>query len=140
MKRRIVALILIGILIPNFSGCGIRHDKENAERAVTDFHRSLDKADFDAMYDATDPDFQTASTRQDFVAYVSAVHRKLGNIQSTTEQGWQVNTTTKGTMVVLSYDTKFAGGDAKEAFTYKMNGDQALLRGYNIDSTVLVVK
>jgi hypothetical protein len=51
-----------------------------------------------------------------------------------------VNWTTSGTRVVLDYSTKFDAGDAAEQFTWKIAGNNAVLVGYNINSTALIVK
>lgn len=107
---------------------------------MIEFHTRIDEAEFKPIYEATHPDFKRATSEKDFLALLEAVHRKLGTIQSTSQEGWNVNSMNFKTNVGLSYKTKFAGGDAVETFHYRVEGDKAELVGYHINSTALIVK
>ena len=121
-------------------GCGSSKSKGTAEKAVVEFHHKLDNGDFGGIYAATHPDFKKASAEKDFVAVLAAVHRKLGNTVSADQAGWQINTINLQTNVMLSYKTQFADGDAVESFNYRIDGANALLLGYNINSQALITK
>ena len=92
------------------------------------------------IYDATHSDFKAATSEKDFIALLDAVHRKLGLVQSSERDGWTVNAANFKVNVSLRYKTKFAEGDAFEAFTYRVEGEKALLLGYNINSQTLITK
>jgi hypothetical protein len=114
--------------------------KGKAEAAVTDFHQRLDSGDFESIYSGADSDFKATETEKDFLALLGAIHRKIGNVQSTSEKSFYVNTYNLSTKVTLVYDTKFDGGDATETFVYHISGDQVSLLGYNINSLAMMEK
>jgi len=122
------------------TGCGAVKGTASAEKAVNEFHEQLDKSDFKGIYSATHPDFKVAETEKDFVALLDAVHRKLGTVKNSEKAGRSVNSFNFKTDVILNYKTMFTGGDAYESFTYRIDGDKAILRGYNINSQTLIVK
>ncbi len=135
--KRVVCLLFLFVAL---AACSLTKGREAAANAVVGFHNQLDSADFGGVYAKTHPDFKRASSEKDFVAVLEAVHRKLGTVRSAKQTSWQVQTVGIHTNVVLNYRTNFSGGDAAETFTYRMDGPNALLLGYSIDSTVLVTK
>lgn len=131
------ALTVTALLL---NSCSAVRGKEAADKAVTQFHEQLDRGEFKAIYDAAHADLKAASSEKEFIALLEAVHRKLGNVQSSEPNGWKVNTFNFKVNVVLSYKTRFAEGDAFETFTYRVEGEKAALRGYNINSQALITK
>jgi Protein of unknown function (DUF4019) len=121
-------------------GCSMSSDSKLAEQAVPEFHRMLDAAQFDAIYNASAGDLKRVTTRSDFVDLLEAVHRRLGVAASSDQQTWTVNYNTSGTYVTLTYHTKYAEGDATEQFVYHLESGQALLAGYHISSNALILK
>jgi len=115
-------------------------DTAIAEQAVPRFHEQLDAARFDAIYNESGDELKKASTQKDFVALLEAVHRKLGNTKSSGKTSWNVNYQTSGSFVTLGYKTSFDGGDAQEQFVYRLQDKAALLVGYHINSTALILK
>ena len=89
---------------------------------------------------AAHADFKVASTEKGFVALLDAVHRKLGTVKTTEQAGWNVNSFNLQTNVVLNYKNKSAEGNAVESFNYRIDGDKAVLLGYNINSQTLITK
>lgn len=140
MNLRAVLSILLAAATGLFGGCGLTKGKGTSEAAVSRFHERLDKGDFAGIYAGTHPDFKKASTEKAFVDLLSAVHRKLGLIKSTTETGWNVSTFNLRTNIVLTYKTIFASGEAVETFTYRMEDDKPILLGYHINSQDLITK
>lgn len=74
------------------------------------------------------------------MALMTAIHKKLGNVQQASRKGFFVNYNTSGTSIRLTYATKFAGGDADEEFVWSKQGDNFLLLGYHINSIALITK
>ena len=122
------------------AGCSVPADTKVAERAVDTFHEMLNDGQFDAIYAAAGDELKSAARREDFVALLEAIHRKLRITKSWTKQGWNVNYHTSGTFVTLNYSTIFDGGDAVEQFVYRLKDGKALLVGYHINSNALIVK
>jgi hypothetical protein len=71
---------------------------------------------------------------------MSAVQRKLGKVTQTSNAGFNVRTFNLTTTVVLNQNTTFEQGTGTEVFTFQMNGEKAVLVGYNINSKDLILK
>lgn len=111
-----------------------------AEQGVAQFHARLDDGKFGEIFTTSAPEMKKATTPKDLEALLEAVHRKMGKSGSATQQNWNVNYHTSGTIVTLTYKTQFAEGAADEQFVFRMeNGGASLIR-YNINSPVLVLK
>ncbi len=137
-KRKLsLYFIPLSILI---AACGTQKDMEAASAAVTQFHSQLDNQDYSSIYNKADQRFRDASKQEDFVALMTAVHKKLGTVQQSSRQGFFVNYNTSGTSIRLTYSTKFSGGDADEEFLWSKRGDNFLLLAYHINSNVLITK
>jgi hypothetical protein len=140
MRPRAILLMSVAAASLGLAGCSAVKGKEAADRAVKQFHEQLDKGEFKNIYSAAHPDLKAVSTEKDFIALLEAVHRKLGMVQSSEPAGWNVNTFNFKINVVVGYKTKFAEGEAVETFTYRVEGEKALLLGYNINSQALITK
>lgn len=112
----------------------------DAEKGVAAFHRQLDAGDFATIWRSSGQEMKSAASQADFQKLLEAVHTKLGKVKSATRTGWRVNTTTNGNFAILAYETEFANGKATETFTFKQEGEQAKLVGYNINSLDLMTK
>jgi hypothetical protein len=134
MRKLILALAFA------LSACSVAKDAQLAEEAVPKFHEQLDAGQFQDIYEQSGEDLKQAANRQEFIALLDAVHRKLGNTQSATKRGWAVNYVTSGTFVTLNYLTAYAEGEAHEQFVYRLDGQQALLVGYLVNSNTLILK
>ena len=71
---------------------------------------------------------------------MGAVQRKLGKVTQTSTAGFNVRTFNFTTTVVLTQSTTFEQGTGTEAFTFQMEGEKAVLVGYNINSKDLILK
>lgn len=128
-------LLSVGLL----QACSSSADFDKAEAAVTRFHMELDGGQYAGIYAETADDFKKATAQADFTRLLEAVHRKLGATKSSERVNWKMNYGTGGETIALFYKTSFTGGDAQEAFVYRMDGDKAELYGYNINSNALIV-
>lgn len=138
MVRRLIAAVAVALMVPLIA-CSMSADAERAEQAVTGFHQMLDAAEFETIYDASADDLKKATTREKFIAFLAAVHRKLGGTRSAKQQGWNVNYHTSGTFVTLTYATSYERGEAVEQFVYRVRAEHALLAGYHINSEALIL-
>jgi hypothetical protein len=139
---KLLRIVVIPLLLVAFavSGCDMLSDKSDAEAAVNDFHQKLDGGDFEAIYNNADAGLKSASSEKDFLALLAAVHKKLGNVQNSSETNFSMNSVNLSTQIVLVYNTKFGGGDATETFTWHVSGGKPLLLGYNINSLAMMEK
>ena len=137
MTRRLVALIAA---VCALCACSMSADSELAEQAVPAFHSQLDAGHFEEIYAQSAEELRQATSQQDFVAFLGAVHRKLGNTKASEKTGWRVNYQTSGRFVTLAYRTSFDAGAAQEEFVYRLQDKAVLLVGYHINSTALILK
>ncbi len=142
MKRfrslRVASAIFLAASL--LAGCSSAKNEEAAEAEVPLFHQALDAGHFGELFDAAGDDIQKSGKREDFVAFLAAVHRKLGNVKTSTKTGWQVNMDLKGELVTLIYKTEFAEGKGVETFAYRFRDDKPILVGYHINAPALILK
>jgi hypothetical protein len=134
-----IPLLLIGLALVA-SGCSGLADTAAAEQAVANFHELLDGSQFEQIYTLSADEMKRATERSDFVAFLSAVHRKLGNVKSSEKQNWVVNYGPRGEFLTVTYQTTFQEGQASEQFVFRMQGHSATLAGYRINSAALILK
>jgi hypothetical protein len=140
MSRKWIPAVFLLLSCSVIVGCGAKKDLDEAQGAVGVFHAQLDTENYAAIYSQADQRFRDASKQEEFLALMTAIHNKLGTIQSTERQGFNVFFNTSGTQVRVTYATKFTGGDAQEQFIWVKDGDSMRLLGYNINSNALIIK
>ena len=131
-------LFLSLVVLIGLSGCSSKEDMAKAEAGVEQFHKDLNDAAFDQIYEEASDGMKANSTQEKLVKFLSAVHRKLGNFQSASSTGWKVFAATGGTTVTLSYSSIYEQGTAAETFVFLIAGGKAILQGYNINSDELI--
>src|ERR1051325_632200 len=138
--KQLTSVIFVCALSLIAGACGLTKHKQNAEQAAAKFHQQLNASQYRDMYLQSDKLFQQNTSEADAIALFDAVHRKLGNVDNVTPAGWHVNATPAGTFVTLAYEVDFSEGTGQEKFGFKMNGNQALLVSYNVNSPLLITK
>ncbi len=108
--------------------------KESGERAAAKFHERLDAQKYDEIYDDLADDFKKVTSKEDARQLFEAVSKKLGKVKSTQLQSWNSQTTTAGSFTNLIYQTEFELDKGEENFTLVINGDEAKIAGYHVNS------
>ena len=114
--------------------------KSVAEPQVDVFHKLLNEEKYSEIYSTSDPEFQKAASEKKLTDLLTAVHRKLGAVKSTTTENWNVSTYNMTTRIVLIQNTQFDQGSATEKFSYIVSDTGATLLGYDISSNDLIEK
>ena len=114
--------------------------KKPAEQSVADYHKLYNDAKLAEIYSAGHAKLKTAATEQQFLEFVGTVHRKLGKVTQTSNTGFNFRTYNLTTTVVLTQNTTFEQGTGTETFTFQIEGEKAVLVGYNIHSKDLILK
>jgi len=142
MKTLLSIPLLLTLSIALFAaGCGgVFKGKKAAEQSVADFHKLYNDGKLAEIYSAGHSKLKSATTEKQFLEFVGAVHRKLGKVTQTSNAGFNVQTFNLTTTVVLNQSTTFEQGSGTETFTFQMDGDKAVLVGYNINSKDLILK
>jgi hypothetical protein len=138
--RQGFSLIVVTLLLATGSSCSFTQGKGIAEAAVTQFHNQYNAGQFREIYAQTDEGFKQSASEEEFVAFLEALHRKLGTIGKTESSGWKVNATPMGTMVALGYNVEFSEGKGTEQFVFRVSDEKALLYNYNVNSPLLITK
>jgi hypothetical protein len=136
--RSVVVLGLLGVSLA--VGCSPEKPLESAKSATAEFHARYNGESYATIYAAADGAFKEASSEANFVKLMSAVHRKLGVEAHTRLRTWNVIRGAAGTHVIMSYSSQFEAGEAREDFTWVVDGEHTRLVGYNINSPTLVLK
>ena len=122
-------------------GCGgLTKGKGASEASIDHFHQQYSDGKLDDIWKEAHAKFRSASKKEKYDEFMSAVLRKLGKVTSTSNAGWKVNTYNLTTTVLMTQKTVFEKGEGMESFTFEMDGDKAVLVGYNIQSMDLITK
>jgi len=114
--------------------------KKAAEQGIADFHTMYNEADLTNIYAGSHSKLKSATKEKDFLDFLGAMQRKLGNVKRTSNSGFNVRSMNFVTTVVLTQSTTFEEGSGTETFTFEMAGDKAVLVGYHINSKELILK
>jgi hypothetical protein len=129
---RITVAILAAMAL---AGCGrIFKDKDVAEKAVAHFHDQYNQGQIEEIWKDADPAFTSAAPRLGYGEFMGSLQRKLGKVVSTSNVGWHVNFYNQQTTVRLVQETVFEHGNGTESFAFTINGTNAVLLGYHVES------
>lgn len=132
--KQVVLVALCGLLF----ACSGTESAKIAAKGVDQFHAELNAGHYAQLYEKSAPDMKAATKPDQFVAFLTGAHNKLGAFKSGKQVGWNDNHATGGHFVTLQYESQFERGPAQEQFVFRFNNDQAILVGYNINSSVFV--
>ena len=132
-----IGLLLMAVLL---GGCSFVEDKDRGERAVARFHELFGTSRYSEIYVDTTEGFREAASETEFVEFLGAVRRKLGNVRESELTDIEVNWGSDGTTIWLSYETAYELGKATERFVWVVEGEKARLESYQIDSKDLIVR
>ena len=133
--RRWCGLLVAALLV---AGCSASQDVGVAQAEVEHFRQLMTEQQFGRIYSEGSDELEKATTEQAMVSLLSAVHRKLGAVKNSKENGWNVNYKPTGSSVTLRFKTQFEKGAGDETFVYRLSGKKALLAGYHINSNNLI--
>jgi hypothetical protein len=135
-SRLLTGLLALGTF--TFCGCGMSQNVDLAKKAVDEFHTRFNAKQFDAIFDAADPEWKTAMDRDTSAKFFARVQRKMGSCTTSTNDGYNYNVTTGGTFVSIHFETACANGKLGEQFRWRVDGQKVLLIAYNANSPLLL--
>tara|TARA_Y100001934_G_scaffold232943_1_gene282128 strand:- start:1113 stop:1538 length:426 start_codon:yes stop_codon:yes gene_type:complete len=141
MKTRYIIPLFLALGVALLAaGCGgMLMGKEAAESSRVDFHKFYNEGELEQIYAGAHSKLHAATSEKDFPELMGAVQKKLGKVTGTTSAGYRVKSKIGTTTVVLTQTTVFEKGSGKEIFTFQMDGEVAVLVGYNINSKELIL-
>jgi hypothetical protein len=136
MKHNLLNLSLVlALLLLAGLGCrSVTKAKPSAEKAVVNFHQMLAEDRHAEIYDQSSDVLKRQTTREDMLKVFRVVNSKLGPAKSTKLQTWNVGNYNLVTTATLIYETEFEHGKGTEQFVFEINGDEAKLAGYHVNS------
>jgi len=117
------------------AGCSMGQDLSSGGTAVDDFHRKLDSGQSAAIESAAGPEIKAMAGG--FAAVLDQIHRRLGNVKSSTRTGFNDRVDNGDHRLELTYDTKFERGEGDEEFVFRIIDGKPVLAGYHIKSDAL---
>lgn len=133
-----IGLVYLGLYLASCSNPTA--GKVKATASIAHFHEQYNGGKLDAIWDEAHAKFRSASTKEKYDVFLQAVQRKLGKVTSTTNVNWNVGTFNLKTTVRMAQKTVFEKGEGVESFTFEIDGENAVLVGYNIQSMDLITK
>jgi len=132
--------LLFSYLIWTF-GSGLMAGAGPSDDAVRRFHSQLDLRDYEELLLESDEGFQNSESHEELLKFFASVHSKLGVSQGSTRTNINVNVSTNGTLITVTYQSTFEQGNATETFTWRRTaGGDLRLFGYNVQSNVFLSK
>ena len=134
--RSIFAVIAATMFL---TGCSAGAEKAAAETGVAQFRQRMASGRYQEIYSTAAQDFRQTSSEGNTLRFLEQVADRLGPVRRSTQQGWNVNFGTSGTLVTLGYATEFARGRGTENFVFRVSGGTPQLAGYHINSMDLMM-
>lgn len=116
------------------SACNPMAQLDSSEEQIATFHATYNDGDARALYGATAAEFRDVTTLEQMEQLVDLVTDRMGLVQSTERQSFNINSENGTTVTVVTMTTVFDYGEAVETFTFQGSGDEMKLVGWNVDS------
>jgi hypothetical protein len=144
--RRILwkwSLVIVFLLLGYFMwqcGSGLRAGAQLSDDAVRHFHSQLDAEAYGDILRESDTAFQNSGSSDETTKFLAGVHSKLGSSKGFTRAGINVNASTNGTFIRVSYQSTFDQGNAVETFVWRKVGGGLKLVRYEVNSNAFVTR
>ena len=110
---------------------------DQAERAIPQFHMSINGDQFDAIWQRADEKLKQRRPQAQFVAQLGEQKSRLGDVQSTQRTSWKLRKQGSDSLVTLRYRTQYAKGVAAEEFLVHLHGNSASIAHYHVKAPAL---
>lgn len=135
------SVLAIALLFVAGLGCKtMTEGKPAAQKAITRFHQMLAEEKYADIYRESSKMMKDAATEEDMAKLFKAVNSKLGKVTSTQNQNWKVANYNLVSTVELIQNTQFEKGKGTEQFVFEIDGSDAKLAGYYINSMDLMTE
>ena len=110
---------------------------DDASAEIDAFHQSWNDTNLDAIWNSTDPEFRNLVGRERTDLMVGDFREILGEVKSSEQVKFDINTDGAGTTVMVVMQTQFTSGEAEETFAYRKRGEGMRLLHYFVRSDAL---
>ncbi|MEO0698283.1 MAG: hypothetical protein AAFY81_01030, partial [Pseudomonadota bacterium] len=127
---------IVAIFIASFGLCACNPvaNLEEAKDKIDLYQTHYSNSELEDMYAMTSVEFRRTSPRADFENFVSLIENRLGPIETTKRQGFNINTTPAGTVTVVTMQTQFEQGNGTETYTFIGSGAGMKVQGWQVNS------
>lgn len=137
MKRTLLAVLACFAV----TGCGDKPKHQAAaESQAAIFHQQFNDEDLAAIVTTAHPEMVEESSESEITQFLGDKRAKLGKVTGSKTVNYGIRTMNAVTKVVLVRETTFENGKGTEKFTFRIQNDKALLRGYRITEVDLSSK
>lgn len=137
MRKFKFIAVFLGALVS--VGCNPVKSTAEAEKSAAEFHALFDAKEYERIFDTAHADFKASQPKAQTINFIQSVREKLGAVKSTKRTGWQANSFNMKTNAILTFETEFENGKGMETFTYRVEGKDAVLLGWNVNSNALTL-
>jgi hypothetical protein len=123
----------------SLAGCSAGRDLAMVERAAEQFHMRMNRERFQAIYATSGAQLKSRTRGPALTSLLSAVHRKLGRFEGGKTIRWRENVSAEGHFFAIDYAARYEKADATESFVFRIDGQDARLEGYRINSNALTL-
>jgi len=106
--------------------------------ATAAFHRSVDSGEYGAIYDAAAKGLQATAPRDNLIAFLTRVNRKMGKCGEAKVVFGGYQATPSGTFVTVTSSRVCVNGKLDEQFVWLANGGKVALLKYNANNPLLL--
>lgn len=132
-------LLFVGLLCSEL-GCSPKADLAKADRALEQFRMHQAAEAYNSIYSEASEEFRANATKDSFVAFMTAIRKKLGSLRTAQRTNGNVDFQSWGAYVTLLYESGYSEGHATERFVFRVRGEDVRLMTYSIDSTELITR
>ncbi|MAY20279.1 MAG: hypothetical protein CL955_06640 [Erythrobacteraceae bacterium] len=131
MKLKLFVAALSALFL---AACNPMAQLDKGESTIIEFHETYNEGNAQALYGLTSDEFRGATTPEQMQALVDLVTERMGAVESTEREGFNINTNNGLTETTVTMKTQFAKGEGTETFTFYGSGDDMRLVGWHVDS------
>ncbi|WP_299193067.1 hypothetical protein [uncultured Erythrobacter sp.] len=137
MHIKTITAVLFALLL---AACNPMAQLDGATEEIERFHSTYNQGDARALYGQTGQEFRDVTAPEDMDALIEHVTEFMGKMESTSREGFNINTNNGMTTTVVTMKTVFEKGEAIETFTFRGQGEDLRLVGWNVDSPNFMVE
>ena len=126
MKLKLFVAALSALFL---AACNPMAQLDKGESTIIEFHETYNEGNAQALYGLTSDEFRGATTPEQMQALVDLVTERMGAVESTEREGFNINTNNGLTETTVTMKTQFAKGEGTETFTFYGSGDDMRLVG-----------
>lgn len=129
-------LALAGAIL--LAACNPVAQMNNADALIDRFHEQYGAGDYDAIYQASAPDFRRAVDQEEWGDFIRMVSGRLGAVEESSQTSVNVNSNNGLTTTTIIRSTSFEQGMGTETFVFQGSGEGMSLLNYEVVSDELV--